>query len=227
MVAFRPQLVDFNGDGRLDLVAGSNCCDCEGFFLFRRKEDDSWAPRQRLELLRPGESKVFGIRQESFVTAADWNGDGVPDLLCVGPFRQSISVALGPINESEPILVPHAIDITPRPALTAGSYIQSFAVADWDRDEKPDLLVSLAPSEGPRGIYWYRNLGGPGLTQLAEGKLLLEITPEMSVRGFWLWDQNADGWLDLLLARSDEAITDEAGEHAGWRWTIWLYVREE
>ena len=96
--------MDFDGDGRLDLLSGSNCCDSAGFHLFRRKEDGAWAPRRRLEVPYPHAPEALFCRQESFVTAVDWNGDGVPDLLWVSPFGKGISVTLGPMKESEPIV---------------------------------------------------------------------------------------------------------------------------
>ena len=74
--------MDFDGDGRLDLLTGSNSADSAAFHLFRRKKDGSWAPRRRFEVTP--ENKVLTLQQPSFVTAADWNGDGVPDLLIRG-----------------------------------------------------------------------------------------------------------------------------------------------
>jgi hypothetical protein len=133
-------LADFGGDGRPHLLAGSNCCDGLGFHLFRRTADGSWAPRKRLELEYP--DKTWPFRQESFVTAADWNGDGVPDLLAVGPYGQGILVAPGPLKGDGPFALRREIDFTPRPGpLPKGGYVVDFAVADWDRDGKPDLLV--------------------------------------------------------------------------------------
>ena len=33
---FTPQLADYDGDGRLDLIAGSDCCQEACFYVFRR-----------------------------------------------------------------------------------------------------------------------------------------------------------------------------------------------
>ena len=123
--------MDFDGDGRLDLLTGSNSADSAAFHLFRRKKDGSWAPRRRFEVTP--ENKVLTLQQPSFVTAADWNGDGVPDLLIRG--GNGILVALGPFKENEPIALSHEIDFAPK------GFVLDFAVADWDRDGKPDLLV--------------------------------------------------------------------------------------
>jgi FG-GAP-like repeat len=221
-------LVDFDGDGRLDLVSSSNCCDTTAFHLFRRLKDGSWAPRQRLELTPP--EKITGLSQ-GFVTVADWNGDGIPDLLCQRPFGQGIVVAFGPLREKEPITLTQEIDLRPRPAKgdstnVADAWVSHFAVADWDRDGKPDLLVYRGIRGGKKGIEWLRNLGGPGLTRLAEGKLLVEITDDMNVMGFCAGDWNGDGWLDLLVSRSDEPLLNDEGKHVSWRSRVWLYLRE-
>ncbi len=193
--------MDFDGDGRLDLLSGSNCCDPSAFHLFRRKADGSWAPIQRRELTPPILDSV-----PTFVSAADWNGDGVADLLCRASDGKGILVALGPLKEEGPIAVSREIDFTPK------EYVESFAVADWDRDRKPDLLVRQEkPETGKAGIYWYQNLGGAGLTKLAEGRLLLEIKPDARVGGFCVCDWSGDGRPGLIVTRSG---------------SVWFYPRE-
>ena len=138
--------MDFDGDGRLDLISGSTSNDRAAFQVFRRKKDSSWAPRQRFEVTP--EDKVSQLIGGSFVTAADWNGDGVPDLLIRQAMGNGILVALGPFKENGPIALSHEIDFTPK------GFVMDFAVADWDRDGKPDLLVRhhhvINPQRGKR-----------------------------------------------------------------------------
>jgi len=176
----------------------------------------------------PDKNQVFGLKQRSFVTAADYNGDGVPDLLAVGPCGTSIQVALGPVDETQPVVLTDQINLAPKPVLGEGGYIhiQSFAVADWDRDGKPDLVVRRGMPDGSLGIYWYSNLGGRGLTKLGDPQRLVEITREMQVQAFAVCDWNGDGWLDLIISRSDEPVKDADDQHVGWRWSAWLYARE-
>jgi hypothetical protein len=212
-------LVDFDGDGRLDLISGSDSGDKAAFHLFRRKKDGSWAPRQRFEMTPA--SKLCGLMGGSFVTAADWNGDGVPDLLVCSGLGNGILVALGPFKENEPIALSQEIDFTPK------GFVVDFAVADWDRDGKPDLLVRqvFLNRDGKDGIYWYKNLGGSGRPKLAEGKLLVEISSDMHVQGFCVGDWNGDGWLDLIVTRDVLSPASPDGKQA-WRGTVWLYLRE-
>ena len=210
--------MDFDGDGRLDLLSGSNSGDSAAFHLFRRKEDGSWAPRQRFEVT-PAD-KVRQLMGGSFVTAADWNGDGVPDLLIRQGVGNGILVALGPFKVDKPIPLTHEIDFTPK------GYVADFAVADWDRDGKPDLLVRqvFLDKGNKHGIYWYKNLGGTGLPKLAEGKLLVEF-PFDHVTGFCVADWNGDGWPDLIVTRDvySPATPDDKQDCRG---TVWLYLRE-
>jgi hypothetical protein len=214
-------LVDFDGDGRPDLLSGSNCCDPLGFILFRRKGDGSWEPRRELKVAIPNKAAPF--RRRSFVTAADWNGDGVPDLL----WReyQGIRVGPGPFKDGEPIALADQLDFR-LAGVPAGAYVADFAVADWDRDGKPDLLVHWDVPGGVGGITWYQNLGGPGLTTLAEGKPLLEFPADESAIGFCVCDWNADGWPDLLVTRFERLPGRSEGGPGEYRESVWLYLRE-
>jgi hypothetical protein len=187
-------LVDFDGDGRLDLLSGSNCCDSTAFHLFRRKPDGSWAARQRLEIT-PAE-KVQGM-SPSFVSATDWNGDGVPDLLRPSAWGRGMVIALGPFKDGKPIVIAQHFDAGP------DERVATFAIADWDRDGKFDLLVRL----------W----------KLAERKLLLEITPGNHIGGFCVSDWG-NGPPSLIVTRQD-LVPGPNGKDE-WRGSIWHYPRE-
>ena len=213
-------MVDFDGDGRLDLISGSTSNDQAAFHVFGRKKDGSWAPRQRFEVT-PAD-KVSQLMGGSFVTAADWNGDGVPDLLIRAGLGNGILVALGPFKENEPIALSHEIDFTPK------GWVMDFAVADLDCDGKPDLLVrqTFLNMDGKEGIYWYKNLGGAGLPKLAEGKLLVETSSDVvDLSGFCVCDWNGDGWPDLIVTRDVWSPPTPDGKQDR-RGTVWVYLRE-
>jgi hypothetical protein len=212
-------LVDFDGDDRLDLISGAHSGDPAAFHLFRRTRDGSWAPRQRLEVTPV--DRVSTIQGGIFLTAADWNGDGAADLLVREGVANGILVAPGPFKENQPIALTHPIDYSPR------GFVMDFAVADWDRDGKPDVLVRqvFLEKDNRHGIYWYRNLGGAGLPRLAEGKLLVEFASDLQVQGFCVGDWNGDGWPDLIVTR--DVLTPETPDgKQDRRGTVWLYLRE-
>ena len=211
--------MDFDGNGRLDLISGSNSGDSAAFHVFRRKESGAWTPRRQFEVTPA--SKAYTCSQPCFVTAADWNGDGVPDLLIRAGLGNGILVALGPFKDNKPIALTHEIDFAPK------GFVFDFAIADWDRDGKPDLLVrqEFLDGKGKYGIYWYKNLGGAGLPKLAEGKLLVELPGYNVGGGFCVADWNGDGWPDLILTRDVYSPATPDGKQ-DCRGTVWLYLRE-
>jgi hypothetical protein len=212
-------LVDFDGDGRLDLLSGSHCCDPFGFHLFRRRQDGSWAPRQRLDVEPPPDKRTAFLAR-SFVTAADWNGDGVPDLLFASAKFHGIGIALGPLADKGPLVLSHRISLTP-PGI-----VFALAVADWDGDGRPDLLVGQSV-DGSGGIWWYRNLGGAGVPKVAGGRLLLrDASPDDVIRGFCVCDWNGDGRPQLIVTRDVACAVNPQGERVRWRGTVWLYHRQ-
>lgn len=221
--------MDFDGDGRPDLISGSNCCDWFGFHVYRRTGSDSWAPRQAYRVSQESAFTKVGIMNQSTVTAADWDGDGIPDLLWRSPRNHGIAVARGPFPEGQQLDLAHQLDFTPHPT-AADERVVDMTVADWDRDGKPDLFVRQRLDGGKGGIYWYRNLGGPGLKQLAPGAILLgedtlagPVPAARSVTGFCVGDWDGDGWPDLIVARQDLTPPTPAGS---WRVSVWLYRRE-
>jgi len=213
--------VDFDGDGRLDLLSGSNCCDPLGFVFFRRREDGGWEPLRHLKVRPPSnEAPVDLVR--SFVTAADWDGDGLSDLL----WREhgAILVAPGPFNDAKPIVLARRLEISPKVVPGEGS-LADFAVADWDRDGKPDLLVR-SEARGMGGtIRWHRNLGAPGLTKLAKGMVMVEFPGDQSIEGFCVCDWNADGRPDLVVTRFERLPTKNPLERQQYRESVWFYPR--
>jgi hypothetical protein len=150
------------------------------------------------------------------VTVADWNGDGVPDVLFAPSGNAGVYVAFGPFGDAKEIALSHEIVLKPRGTAFA------LAVADWDGDGKPDLLVGQTLEDKRRGIFWYRNLGGPEESKLAEGKLLVTDPSETDViKGFCVCDWNSDGRLDLIVTREERHKAPRP-----WRGAVWIYLRK-
>lgn len=190
--------------------------------MFLRKQDGSWEPRRELKVTLPSGAEASFLMVRSFVTAADWNGDGVPDLLWRSPHE--IRVAPGPIRYDGPISLAHKLSLGSSLAHEL-SFIADFAVADWDRDGKPDVLVRTGDLQESWEIAWHRNLGERGLTRIAEGKPLLRVRASGATDGFCVCDWNADGRPDLMVTRCESVPgTGERGNVES-RESVLVYVR--
>jgi len=205
-----PQVVDWNGDGALDIVAGNS----QGFLLFfENKGSDAqpkFAPAVRLEaggepvhvqggyrgsIQGPGESRWGYVGS----TVVDWNGDGTLDILTndingVHLFYKNVGSARSPkLDRARPLylddLEMHGTWRT-RPA--AGPLNGRMAYVTLDDDDHFHL-------------YWQvdeRNLEDGGKLLLEDGNIInanfLEAGGTGRIR-FTLADLDGDGVTDLLL----------------------------
>ncbi len=203
-VAFTPQLTDFDGDGRTDILTGAGL---GRLYLFRRNGDGTFAEAEVLEdkhgeLLMgrhfPSENR---IRYNLTVFAHDWDDDGDADLL-LGCYSNSLVENEG--TRRKPVFGdarPLTLDGQP----IASGTVVGPCVADWDGDGRADLLA------GRRGdIVWYRNTGKKGRPELQKPEILVpasdwslgdERRDDQPARyhAICVADFNADGRLDLLL----------------------------
>jgi hypothetical protein len=213
--------VDWNSDGRLDLVAG----DTDGFVWLFRNTTSALAPvfAPGVRLLAAGRPlRVYGEEPEARaagyarVDVVDWNEDGRKDLV-VADGRGWITLFLNQGTDGEPVLGPgrrvmangHPIDGTSR---------GSVLVRDWDGDGRKDLIFAMvgegpsehadwprrnADSSADRGILYYRNFGTNAAPELGTPKWIkagpdaVEIDMlRPNLGDFVDWD--GDGKRDLL-----------------------------
>ncbi len=197
---FGPQLVDFDSDGRTDVLSGSGMPG--EVIFFRRQEDGTFAPGRPVEYEKEDPDRPC-YNLEMF--AHDWDTDGDLDLL----IDQSGRIHLVPNEGSrrKPSFGrARPLEIDGKPIRAAAPY-----VADWDGDGKDDLLAIR------RGVLWYRNVGEPGKPVLQPP---VTLVPESTMPSGWTRrhdeppklpagpghyiqacaaDFNGDGRLDLLL----------------------------
>lgn len=192
-------MADFDGDGRPDLISGSNCCDPLGFHVFLRKADGTFAPGKRFEaaFADPKAQQVFLTpldRGHSRVFVTDWNRDGKPDLLLSWYWFSRLFVALGPLDTArEQIGGFKAVAFDPGAGLHS-----SPVVADWDRDGSPDLVVGLS-GEKP-GVYWFRNLADKGEPRFAPGVRLVPTPKGEQLMEIAVADWDGTGWPALMTS---------------------------
>jgi hypothetical protein len=210
-------LADFDGDGRLDLLSGSNCCDPYGLHLFRRRTDGSFEPRRHLEVdVRRGD---YEIPTQSRLCVTDWDGDGLPDLLFTTTKASCLYVGTQWPDGDEPMPV-RRVELPGPPRQMTGNP----AVADWDGDGLADLLLGQRDERESGRISWFRNVGRPGQPQYEEGRTLVPGTERPPYNsGFCVMDWDGDRQLDLLMARIE--YHQDPSKPNGWDvcGRLWLY----
>jgi VCBS repeat protein len=216
-------LGDFDGDGRADLVSGSNCCDPQRVYLFLRKPDGSFAGRRDVTFELPGH--IPGLsRGRSRPHLLDWNGDGDTDLIVGYPGEWKLQVSAGPLAGKSKVAVrPAALPAPP------GVNPVHFSFADWDGDGRFDLLAAAQYQEskdGPwsYGIYWFRNTAAKGEPAFAPGSRILALPAPWELNACSVVDWGQDGRLDLVVSMARDWKRKPDG---GWsvESQLWLYRR--
>lgn len=212
--------MDWNHDGRPDLVSG----DTEGaVWLFLNqggKPLPELAKGARVEAQgkpigpkpggEPGDPPAAQIYSKIHV--ADWDADGLPDLLVgqdttVALYRNTGTAQSPKFGAPSLITIPEG-QFPFRP----GPY-----VCDWDGDGTKDLLVGC---ENPRVIF-HRNIGTARKPKLAKGESVVLKGPgfEKSYRcRIAVTDWDNDGKTDLLVGTACQPPS--GGRTTGY---IWLF----
>jgi hypothetical protein len=197
-----PQFVDFNGDGELDIVAGTfsgsphvalggqagfaqpvQILDALGQRIvlnsFWNFDTEQWDSTTRCD--EPGADLPEG--QATSAVAFDWDADGDLDLL-LGDYKTGRIYRRE--NEGKPgahrfagVNMPVLLSEAP---LAIPARIETIRLIDWDGDDRVDLLCGSVDSQDfdseTPGVYWVRNVGRPGEPRFCPPQVLVAGHPD-------------------------------------------------
>jgi FG-GAP-like repeat len=221
-------LADYDGDGRLDLIAGSDCCQEGCFYVFRRLKDGGFAPRQRVKPVFPPQQ--FGRPEtdimRSRIAVVDLNGDGKPDVLFGAENWKTLGVVYGPLAGKDELTVQRIWPEGQEPFAPMAPSTNPV-LADWDGDGLPDLILGLGERTRDlggrsRGVYWCRNAGTKQVAKFGPSQRLIADNDRVETSGISVADWNGDGRPDLIASRIER---DKEGGARPWHQKVWVYLR--
>lgn len=252
-----PQFVDWNGNGRLDIVAGTfsgsiyvalatengwqqpvEILDKDGKRIvvndFWNYDEKKWDTTERC--VPEGVDSPRGHGTSAF--AFDWNGNGALDLLHGDYKAGRLYLRINEGTTAEPAFATRNL-----PVLAGGKplnvgKLSTPRMADWNGDGLPDLLVgTMGDTHGPGpagGVYLYLNTGSAGKPGFGDR---IALIPELHKKpmdgaikrpegGLYMdvADLDGDGKLDLIVGGYSIAPPDEESQGRNRRVAgVWFY----
>ena len=196
-----PFMIDYNNDGKSDLLVGNGA----GMLLYFANQGSSadplFASPEEIEDL---DGVPLAVDSHAKPFLIDWNGDNRKDIL-LGSGSGTIHYYHNEGSDRYPLFSSPQLLKTGERLLTVESNASPF-VADWDGDGRKDLLVG----DGEGYTHLFRNNSTSGEPHLVEDGTVVLDGDELMVEGFsspFLIDWNQDGKNELLLGSSGGGIS--------------------
>ncbi len=222
-ISAAPLLVDWDGDGRKDLLVGTHW----NRLLYFRNAGGQPVPAfdyqgvveidgRPLELpVEPVVGRPAGAFARDYypvVTVGDWDGDGRPDLLAGGYLTGRIYVFrnVGAGKDGTPLLQAIGPVMADGSVINVGDWAAAPSLADLNGDGRLDLITGSHPmtkesAEKRKPLRLFLNVGTPAAAELREIPLPLEgEIPDGPLYSPRLADLNDDGLPDLIAGAGAE-----------------------
>ena len=192
----RPFVVDWNEDGKKDLIVGSG----DGKIYYYQNIGTNDKPVfLNKEVIKEGE-KDLNVGSNAAPCVVDWNEDGKKDLIVGGGdgkiyYYQNIGTNDKPVFLNKEVIKEGEKD------LNVGSNAAP-CVVDWNEDGKKDLIVGA----GDGKIYYYQNVGTNDKPVFINKGMIKEGDNDLNVGGNaspFVVDWNEDGKKDLIIGNGE------------------------
>jgi len=208
-----PRAVNWDGDGRKDLLLGSALGEVFVYLNVGTDAAPEFGPGTSLVVGEPGSEVPIDVGARATPSLVDWNGDGRQDLVS-GGYDGLIHVFLNWGSETAPVFLAETFATTGYGNLDVPGGRSSPVVCDLDDDGCKDILSGNTEGQ----LLLFRNTGtdtapvfGVEAEAVTADGLPIDLPSSPRSRPF-VGDWTGDGRLDVLIGAGDGLVHLYEGE---------------